>query len=111
MTPATPRPWHVEQKDPGRDWRIWPSDEGDLIAAVMNPYVDKQGNVIRELETNHAESEANAALIVRAVNSHDALVAAVQAAREELGKRLLSEAICAKLDAALALATNGQEAG
>ena len=94
MTPATPRPWKSGLKTD--------SIEPDIAGCV---------DTILTMNKAHLNWKANRDLIVRAVNSHDALVAAVQAAREELGKRLLSEAICAKLDAALALATNGQEAG
>ena len=65
---ATPRPWRVRETGtlqvwgPGKRW----------VATVMQPDADNG------LAPTDPEARANAALIVRAVNAHDELVALVQ---------------------------------
>lgn len=66
MDKSTPRPWHIES------WS--PSLEGWLIADDANGWT----LCLRSEWPARAEmSAANAALIVKAVNAHEALVAAL----------------------------------
>ncbi len=71
MTEATPRPWDWDQGDIGQDYArpyctiFTPDDE--IIIAEVNDCIDKEIGA------------ANARLIVRAVNAHDALVKALEA--------------------------------
>jgi len=71
MSKATARPWFV-------DGRAIDSDSFE-IAVVSNDSDDVDGNVILSEEV-----QANAALIIRAVNSHDKLLAACKGALEGL---------------------------
>lgn len=78
MTGATPRPWRV-------------GVDGDVFAGghVVSLIADADGDQVEAanvLSTNisKAEARANAALIVRAVNHHDALVTFVQAVADYL---------------------------
>lgn len=73
MTGATPRPWRV-------------GVDGDVFAGghVVSLIADADGDQVEAanvLSTNisKAEARANAALIVRAVNAHDELVALLSA--------------------------------
>lgn len=77
---ATPRPWHVEECEqcPERGQiyihtKGW-LDPNELIAETVKTDRDvDRGDV--------ADAEANAELIVRAVNAHDALVATLELVR------------------------------
>lgn len=75
LSEATARPWHIYR---GRDLdKVWQKN------ITVASYVDgeESGDVaIAQCHFNTRErSEANAALIVRAVNSHDDLVSALHA--------------------------------
>lgn len=73
---ATALPWAVTTTD-GKDLRngiTQPGHEPYIIATTHNHYA----------HDGSSEAEANAALIVRCVNSHDALVAALKAAQESI---------------------------
>jgi len=88
MTTATPRPWRVVRpripvKD--NDFGIRAPDNG-LIAEVF----EHGGNQYTEI----SPAEANAALIVRAVNSHDALVAALEAVYMDICNGNMSRIKC-----------------
>ena len=67
-TQATPRPWKITRTEGslgvGLDWAI--TGRWTAIATLFD-------------EDDDPEQEANAALIVRAVNNHDALVEALEA--------------------------------
>lgn len=65
MSEATPRPW-----------RQWATD-GDHGLEIT---IEGEGHAVTYLPDQSDLSEANAALIVRAVNAHDALVEALEAA-------------------------------
>lgn len=67
-TEATPRPWVADDEAYIR------TPEGVLIAVVHDG--------LRNIDTNDPIARANAALIVRAVNSLDALVEALKAVTE-----------------------------
>jgi len=76
-TPAhTPLPWHIEEGHIQRDSngiRYWQITDGqDAIACNQFCYAGYDPEV----------NAANAALIVRAVNSHEALIAALESALE-----------------------------
>ena len=76
---ATPRPWQ-----PGVGM-------GRNVDAILSVRADERPTIlIAELPlhvgTTHEEQRANRDLIVRAVNSHDALVAAMRAARALLAR-------------------------
>ena len=79
---ATPRPWELKQAkqgrldtDESRDWGIG-ATIGDRKYCIAETFW-------RVDQLDFAPSEANAALIVLAVNSHDALVKALQRLRNE----------------------------
>ena len=64
MTGATPRPWK-------RGWRLREiSGDGRVVATIAPP---------SQHPASEARANADAALIVRAVNAHDELVAALRA--------------------------------
>lgn len=92
MSKATPRPWRVD-------------DEGFIKYGRHSDYLKLQSAWIEDAWINDKEAIANAALIVRAVNSHDALV---EACREFARKVEAGEAHSvrsyAQMKAALALA-------
>ena len=71
---ATPRPWAVCDDRPDGELCIVTGDEHRLPIAL----VDTQN-------TGDAQATADAALIVAAVNAHDALVAACEAALAAIG--------------------------
>ncbi|MFO0452699.1 MAG: hypothetical protein ACK52I_29270 [Pseudomonadota bacterium] len=73
MNNATPRPWITF------DWVNHAPDETSLIDCIPIGPAGAAPVVADVLLLNgdHAETEANAALIVRAVNHHDELVAAL----------------------------------
>ena len=63
----TPTPWRI---DPLAPWLII-DEPGDSVCQT-------QQRVSLAIDQNQTERKANAALICRAVNSHDALVAALE---------------------------------
>lgn len=66
---ATARPWQVQKQDAFGDWVIQSGQEGGYgVIATTNPH-------------GIESPEANAALIVKAVNEHAALVAVAEAAQ------------------------------
>ena len=82
----TPGPWHVEHKIP----RIWDErySEAEGTEKLGVPIVEcrwRGGDAVGRA-IPYAEADANAAFIVRAVNSHDALVAALEEARSVIKK-------------------------
>lgn len=78
MTEATPRPWRVGDTDPALIWACG-DDEDYFICEIQGGASD-------------AEREANAALIVRAVNNYDEALALLREAREELQTALSANA-------------------
>lgn len=68
---STPRPWKWDQYALVRD------RAGDASCSHEHPILAVTAEVFRP-------SKANAALIIRAVNSHDQLVAALETCRREL---------------------------
>lgn len=77
MTGATPRPWRI-----GVDGDVFAG--GHVVALIADADGD-QVEAANVLSTNisKAEARANAALIVRAVNAHDDLVALVREITEQ----------------------------
>jgi hypothetical protein len=65
----------MDDKATPRPWRDTITRDGDLI--IEGRYGERIA-YIEDMETSGAEDHANARLIVRAVNSHDALVAVAQ---------------------------------
>jgi hypothetical protein len=94
---ATPTPWEtsVIGSEDGDQWDICGEGGGDMIA-------DLSGCGDSELQ------EANAKLIIRAVNNHTQLVAALEQARELLTKAEVHHGYCLEIDAALRLARDGE---
>lgn len=90
--PHTPTPWRVHE---GPDLEVY-HDDGDVCPVIAT--IDRDN-------TSEEQALADSRLIVRAVNSHEALVAALKQA-----KRLLfiaspeDEKIVAQVEAALKLA-------
>lgn len=87
---ATPRPWATDIRD-----AIELLDKGERIDGATiyyNGNTSSRGNEIATLrhdpedwlDLHDPELQANAALIVRAVNSHDELVAALDAAHKAM---------------------------
>ena len=68
MTEPTPRPWHCDHGDDGIDYSHEYSDI----------YVDGGNIIIAQVNHLIPEGDANARLIVTAVNCHDDLVAALE---------------------------------
>lgn len=66
MAERTPLPWSLDERDPAL--AIGPDGKPVADCVIFNP---RQARPI-------AEAEANAALIVRAVNAHEELVAALE---------------------------------
>ena len=88
-TKHTPTPWHVGRKfngvliggHPHAAWEIiGPSPVRMGVAVCILPFEDLT-------DDSKAECVANAAFIVKAVNAHDALVAALKAVRDEFDAR------------------------
>lgn len=107
-TAHTPTPWAVEDPFGPEQYSI----VQDGLAAYDWQFIAHVpvGNLV-DGEFPRMQAEANAAFIVRAVNSHDALVSALEEAREELRYLMHSsmsdEQIAeelADIDAALSLA-------
>jgi hypothetical protein len=65
MTEATKRPWYASHDGNGYD---------HIQSAAVN-----EDNYVARVDSTDAQGNANADLIVKAVNSHDALVAALEA--------------------------------
>ena len=76
---ATPRPWRAEGPDFFGDYNIEGPPPDFAIGAVVS-------NMRKE-----AEVAANAELIIRAVNAHEALVEALVAGTDQLSKRARRE--------------------
>ena len=76
-TEHTPTPWKID-------------DNNSLPLGVIADNADGDG--IAEIGKRNSENLANASFIVRAVNSHDALVAAVATAHELLTDSLRASA-------------------
>lgn len=76
---STPRPWHIEK----------PKDEQVLIVSTGTS--DRGSADVMEARGPYARKQANAALIIRAVNHHAALVKELEASIELLGSLLLNE--------------------
>lgn len=70
MTEATKRPWYASHDGNGYD---------HIQSAAVN-----EDNYVARVDSTDAQGNANADLIVKAVNSHDALVAALEAAYDQL---------------------------
>lgn len=86
---ATPRPWYMEELNP---------DEFDITTR-------QGGKTIAMVDCDAEECKANASLIVRAVNAHDALVEALKNARDLLiEKRILVPETAIKIKQAILLA-------
>ena len=74
-TKPTPTPWKQEAS------HIWAPDAKAMIATVCEPYPKETVIQYTQLEIgseNIREAFANAALIVRAVNAYDELIAALE---------------------------------
>jgi len=86
MTEATPRPWAYSGDDDG-DFIIW----GIGAKGNVSPFIANVGDVMQQVSdcpetlVGFDANKANAALIVRAVNAHDALVAALEPFAEVCG--------------------------
>jgi len=74
MSEATPRPWFIVDESKAVHRWVIAHGEGDSIAdcAPVGPWMTPE------------EADANAALIVRAVNNHEALLSALESAADEL---------------------------
>lgn len=81
MTKRTQTPWRVSSFEQGAagSARVIMGDDGFSIAHVM--------------DRTQAENEVDAAFIVAAVNSHDALVKALTLAQDILSRRPFSDAL------------------
>ena len=94
MTSATPRPW---------SWRASPHKrEYEAFINGPPPGKDLRGEYIAGVST----SEEDAAMIVRAVNAHDALVAVVERCRA-LSAVAATSSLSKAIEEALALAKVG----
>jgi len=79
------RPWQIRDRGgPGWPQREIVGSDGQRVLCIdpVNPFHAHNGS--------HSQRQAHAELIVRAVNSHDALVEACKAAKEVLDKAELS---------------------
>ena len=90
---ATPRPWAVEH-------------DGESDERTCFPVITFEARNIAVVEAYYGDGAANAALIVRAVNAHEALVTACEAGLADLTgpQTLTKKQACDLLRAALALA-------
>ena len=70
MTEATKRPWYASHDGNGYD---------HIQSAAVN-----EDNYVARVDSTDAQGNANADLIVKAVNNHDALVAALEICKEAL---------------------------
>ena len=94
---TTPRPWRF---DTIKRAVTMGSTRDRMVRTV-------DGEIVASLDGDIATAQANAALIVRAVNSHDALrdaLAEMLADAETMREPYRNEAICERARAALALA-------
>jgi hypothetical protein len=92
MREHTPLPWTIERtKDHGAAYRIMDEQEVTVALCYQQPY-----------DTWRAKD--NAAFIVRAVNNHAALVAALEAAADYMGEMGHPEGVLAQARAVLAKA-------
>ena len=73
-TQATPRPWAIAQPAELRNVSQIVDGRGNALASLYYLLNDEP----RALAKTEAENGANAAMIVRAVNNHDALVEALE---------------------------------
>ncbi len=92
MAEHTPTPWASSKQ-----WLYGPKGYVLPIASGFLEFVTNPGG------SGHDEAVANAALIVRAVNSHDALVDALEACHS-VTKAYAGDALLKRIAAALALA-------
>jgi hypothetical protein len=90
----TPLPWHRDR-----------SGSGYYKFVIRGP----QDHYIGRIERGHGDAvgEANLAFILRAVNAHDALVAALKMARPIVDRDSGNDGDVAQIDAALAKAEAG----
>ena len=78
MTEATKRPWYASHDGNGYD---------HIQSAAVN-----EDNYVARVDSTDAQGNANADLIVKAVNNHDALVTALESAlNTETAARIGSE--------------------
>lgn len=109
MSEATPRPWRV---DPNHPTDVQDASGREILSCIWK---DEVGDtwVIRGIIAAQSEDErdANAALIVRAVNAHDDLIVALEGARAWVaqyldlpGHRDAAQSRLRLIDAALAKA-------
>tara|TARA_R110000737_G_scaffold271832_1_gene278896 strand:- start:209 stop:496 length:288 start_codon:yes stop_codon:yes gene_type:complete len=89
MPEATKRPWYASHDGNGYD---------HIQSAEVN-----EDNYVARVDSTDAQGNANADLIVKAVNSHDALVAACEAMRDS-GMFDWEGAVAYKEEAALVMA-------
>src|SRR5690349_16479959 len=95
MSEATPRPWKfLDREDPMH--ALICTEDG--FCGIARPI----GNIYGGLEIHKEEMRANANLIVRAVNNHDALLAALISARAFIPKN--RQALRDSVNAAIAAA-------
>lgn len=84
-TEATPRPWAVDPSP--RQWHQTTRIVAPLNVEVARVAVDGQRN-------DSAQTAATAALIVRAVNAHADLVAALRSIIEEFARDKADQGMC-----------------
>lgn len=91
---ATPRPWQIQN-----------TLEATIIANIDGPdggHTDFHYDVICELNTDGVDYDANAELIVRAVNNFDALLDALKSARDILiENRIIKSEVSLKIAEAI----------
>ena len=95
---ATPRPWTVErhdQDDGSINYEIWTN--GWVLIATYH-------RVVTLSDADNERAREDAALIVRAVNAHDDLVAALKAAMDHIGNGYQPPDLIEQANAALAKA-------
>lgn len=112
-TEHTPTPWKYEYVDRNRAVISAPKGANHVYCLfgefVGPPDFEKQTQLVT-CTISHQEAEANAAFIVRAVNSHAALVEALEAAQDELSAivdgnpNMVDDSTLDKISAALELA-------
>ncbi len=96
-TPHTPTPWELVM-----DNKRYPGiDGGDNYTVIIFGNEHEECGV---RGVTHEQAIANAAFIVRAANSHDALVKALADALEEIGKRRPNGEVVKRCRTALSLA-------
>ncbi len=92
---STPRPWEVERHD---------QDDGTISYEIWCITAPTYHRIVTLNDDDNEAARADAALIVRSVNAHDALVAALNAAKDYIGNGYQPPELIDQIGAALKLA-------